>query len=225
MKFSENLANREFFSTAPQARPAASARLEVLRDYLLHSGAFSAICAFFCTVFSFHWQGLVYGMTFGALFGTLFLWVSRVLMQLLGNVFGPILIYGFAGTATGAFAGALTKVLCTPIAALVLDAIYGNTIGESERAFYAVVYAGFLGGFFGLVKALFFDDMRPDDLSDGKPIVIKTELEDCSKQDFTSPACTSKTPPHTALHHTSSLLKPRYIVPKELTQESFFSEN
>ncbi|MCS7012586.1 MAG: hypothetical protein RMI34_03245 [Chloroherpetonaceae bacterium] len=155
-------------------------------------------------------------MTFGALFGLFFLWLSRTLRQKLGEVFGSILIYGFSGTAAGAFAGALTKIICTPIAALVLDAIYGNTIGEPERAFYAVVYAGFLGGFFGLVKALFFDEAQTSDISDGKPIAIKEELEERSPAAPPAPQeAEDSLPP----------LRPRYIIPKELTQESFFSEN
>jgi len=189
-------------------------RSSLLKEYLFNAAVFAALCAFFCLIFSLHWQGAIYGATFGSLFGIISLYLTRLLTRHLGEVFADTLIYGFAGTASGALAGALTKIICTPIAQLVLDAVYGNTIGEPERAFYAVVYAGFLGGFFGLVQALFFNGAQAVKRSEGKPLVIKEELIE-------------KTPPaqSSAPKTSPSPLKPRYSIPKELTQESFFSEN
>lgn len=193
---------------------ADTAKSELLKEMLFNAALFSALCAFFCLVFSFHWQGAIYGATFGLLFGAISFCMARALMRHLGDVFGSILIYGFVGTASGALAGGLAKIICSPIASIVLDAIYGNTIGEPERAFYAIVYAGFLGGFFGLAQALFFDGARAVDAAEGKPIVIKEELEE------KKPAAPNA-PPKKAVPP----LKPRYRIPKELTRESFFSEN
>ncbi len=201
-------------SSRSQSTSATVAKSELLKESVFNATLFSGLCAFFCLIFSFHWQGAIYGATFGMLFGTLCFWTTRTLTRHLGDVFGSTLLYGFAGTASGALAGGLTKVICTPIASIVLDAIYGNTIGEPERAFYAIVYAGFLGGFFGLAQALFFDGSRAVDAAEGKPIVIKTELEE--KKPSVEPTPPKKTTPS---------LKPRYRVPKELVRESFFSDN
>ncbi len=200
--------------TSTQHSVVGLSKSALLKELLVNAAIFAALCAFFCLVFSLHWQGAIYGATFGMLFGAISFYLTRLLTRYLGDIFADILIYGFAGTASGALAGGLTKIICTPIAQLVLDAIYGNTIGEPERAFYAVVYAGFLGGFFGLVQVLFLSGAQAVKQSEGKPLVIKEELVENTPP--AQPSSQQPSPPP---------LKPRYSIPKELTSESFFSEN
>lgn len=115
---------------------------------------FGLICAFTLTLLTGSYNGTCYGFVFGGLFGILFAMLSRYIARQIGE--GGILWYGFAGMASGAISGALTKMLCTPIANEVLTAVYGRLESPVQVAFYAVVCAAYLGGFFGLAQSLIF---------------------------------------------------------------------
>ncbi len=120
----------------------------------LYAVGFGLICAFTLTLFTGSYNGTCYGFVFGALFGVLFATLSRYIARQIGE--GGILWYGFAGILSGAISGAVTKMICTPIAHEVLTAIYGRIDSPVQLAFYAVVCAAYLGGFFGLFQSLIF---------------------------------------------------------------------
>lgn len=121
---------------------------------ILYAVGFGLICAFTLTLFTGSYNGTCYGLVFGSLFGTLFAVLSRAIARQIGE--GGILWYGFAGIFSGAISGALTKMICTPIANEVLTAVYGQLESPVQIAFYAVVCAAYLGGFFGLFQSLIF---------------------------------------------------------------------
>ena len=120
----------------------------------LYAVGFGLICAFTLTLFTGSYNGTCYGLVFGLLFGVLFAVLSRYIARQIGE--GGILWYGFAGILSGAISGALTKMICTPIANEVLTAVYGRLESPMQIAFYAVVCAAYLGGFFGLFQSLIF---------------------------------------------------------------------
>jgi hypothetical protein len=120
----------------------------------LYAVGFGLICAFTLTLFTGSYNGTCYGLVFGVLFGMLFAMLSRYIARQIGE--GGILWYGFAGILSGAISGALTKMICTPIAHEVLTAVYGRLESPVQIAFYAVVCAAYLGGFFGLFQSLIF---------------------------------------------------------------------
>lgn len=80
----------------------------------LYAVGFGLICAFTLTLFTGSYNGTCYGLVFGLLFGVLFAVLSRYIARQIGE--GGILWYGFAGILSGAISGALTKMICTPIA-------------------------------------------------------------------------------------------------------------
>jgi hypothetical protein len=133
---------------------------------ILYAVGFGLICAFTLTLFTGSYNGTCYGLIFGMIFGTLFALLSRYIARQIGE--GGILWYGFAGILSGAISGALTKIICTPIAREVLTAVYGRLESPVQIAFYAVVCAAYLGGFFGLFQSLIFgrsvalDEVRYD---------------------------------------------------------------
>lgn len=119
-----------------------------------YAAAFGLICAFTLTLFSSSYNGTCYGLVFGVLFGVMFSITSRYIARRIGE--GGILWYGFAGIISGAVCGALTKIICSPIAHEVLTKVYGRIEHPPQMAFYAVVCAAYLGGFFGLFQSLIF---------------------------------------------------------------------
>ncbi|MGQ9806293.1 MAG: hypothetical protein ACUVRP_09480 [Chlorobiales bacterium] len=121
---------------------------------LLYAVGFGLICAFTLTLFTGSYNGTCYGLIFGLIFGALFALLSRAIARQIGE--GGLLWYGFAGILSGAISGALTKMICTPIANEVLTAVYGRLESPVQIAFYAVVCAAYLGGFFGLSQSLIF---------------------------------------------------------------------
>ncbi len=120
----------------------------------LYAIGFGLICAFTLTLFTGSYNGTCYGLIFGMLFGVMFASISRWIARQIGE--GGILWYGFAGILSGALSGALTKMICTSIAHEVLSAVYGRIESPVQLAFYAVVCAAYLGGFFGLFQSLIF---------------------------------------------------------------------
>lgn len=121
---------------------------------ILYAVGFGLICAFTLTLFTGSYNGTCYGLIFGLIFGALFALLSRYIARQIGE--GGILWYGFAGILSGAISGALTKIICTPIAREVLTSVYGQLESPVQIAFYAVVCAAYLGGFFGLFQSLIF---------------------------------------------------------------------
>lgn len=121
---------------------------------MLYAVGFGLICAFTLTLFTGSYNGTCYGLVFGMLFGVLFAISSRFIARQIGE--GGILWYGFAGVISGALSGSLTKMICTSIAYEVLTAVYGRLESPVQIAFYAVVCAAYLGGFFGLFQSLIF---------------------------------------------------------------------
>lgn len=121
---------------------------------LLYAVGFGLICAFTLTLFTGSFDGTCYGLVFGLLFGALFSASSRLIARHIGE--GGILWNGFAGVISGAISGAVTKMICTPIAHEALTAVYGRIDSPVQLAFYAVVCAAYLGGFFGLFQSLIF---------------------------------------------------------------------
>ncbi|MCS6988081.1 MAG: hypothetical protein NZM06_01005 [Chloroherpetonaceae bacterium] len=132
-----------------------------------YAAGFGLICSFVLTLFSGSYDGTCYGFVYGLTFGALFSLLSRWIARQIGE--GGILWNGFAGFVAGAISGATTKILCSPIAEKVLSAVYGRIESPVQLAFYAVVYAAWLGGFFGLFQSLFFgrsvaqDDLAPEE--------------------------------------------------------------
>ncbi len=120
----------------------------------IYAISFGLISALTLTLFTGSYNGTCYGFIFGVLFGLLFAGLSRFIARQIGE--GGILWYGFAGILSGTFSGALTKIICTPIAHEVLSAVYGHIESPVQLAFYAVVCAAYLGGFFGLFQSLIF---------------------------------------------------------------------
>ncbi len=120
----------------------------------VYAVGFGLICAFTLTLFTGSYNGTCYGLIFGILFGVMFASISRWIARQIGE--GGILWYGFAGILSGALSGALTKMICTSIAHEVLSAVYGRIESPVQLAFYAVVCAAYLGGFFGLFQSLIF---------------------------------------------------------------------
>ncbi len=120
----------------------------------LYAVGFGLICAFTLTLFTGSYNGTCYGLVFGVLFGVFFAIFSRFIARQIGE--GGILWNGFAGVISGAISGALTKMICTPIAHEVLSTVYGRIESPVQLAFYAVVCAAYLGGFFGLFQSLIF---------------------------------------------------------------------
>ncbi len=120
----------------------------------LYAVGFGMICAFTLTLFTGSYNGTCYGLIFGLLFGVMFASISRWIARQIGE--GGILWYGFAGILSGALSGALTKMICTSIAREVLTVVYGRLESPVQIAFYAVVCAAYLGGFFGLFQSLIF---------------------------------------------------------------------
>jgi len=120
----------------------------------LYAVGFGMICAFTLTLFTGSYNGTCYGLIFGLLFGMMFASLSRWIARQIGE--GGILWYGFAGILSGALSGALTKMICTSIAHEVLSSVYGRIESPVQLAFYAVVCAAYLGGFFGLFQSLIF---------------------------------------------------------------------
>ncbi len=134
--------------TRDKKKPSQYARIA------LYAVGFGLICAFTLTLFTGSYNGTCYGFVFGAIFGVLFAALSRYIARQIGE--GGILWYGFAGILSGAISGALTKMICTSIANEVLTAVYGRLESPVQIAFYAVVCAAYLGGFFGLFQSLIF---------------------------------------------------------------------
>ncbi len=120
----------------------------------LYAVGFGLICAFTLTLFTGSYNGTCYGLVFGVLFGVLFSISSRFIARQIGE--GGILWNGFTGVISGAISGALTKMICTSIAHEVLSTVYGRIESPVQLAFYAVVCAAYLGGFFGLFQSLIF---------------------------------------------------------------------
>jgi hypothetical protein len=141
----------------------------------VYAVGFGLICAFILTLFTGSYNGTCYGLIFGMLFGVMFASISRWIARHIGE--GGILWYGFAGILSGALSGALTKIICTPIANEVLSAVYGRIESPVQLAFYAVVCAAYLGGFFGLFQSLIF----------GRSVAIQDiQYDESFKRDQTS---------------------------------------
>ena len=137
----------------------------------VYAVGFGLICAFILTLFTGSYNGTCYGLIFGMLFGVMFASISRWIARHIGE--GGILWYGFAGILSGA----LTKIICTPIANEVLSAVYGRIESPVQLAFYAVVCAAYLGGFFGLFQSLIF----------GRSVAIQDiQYDESFKRDQTS---------------------------------------
>jgi hypothetical protein len=119
-----------------------------------YAAGFGLICAFTLTIFTGSYNGACYGLVFGVLFGGAFAVLSRYIARRIGE--GGILWYGFAGIISGGVCGALAKMICSPIASEVLTKVYGRIDHPPQMAFYAVVCAAYLGGFFGLFQSLIF---------------------------------------------------------------------
>ncbi len=160
----------------------------------LYAIGFGMICAFTLTLLTGSYNGTCYGLIFGLLFGVLFATVSRYIARQIGE--GGIIWYGFAGVFSGTISGALTKMICSSIADEVLSAVYGPINSPVQLAFYAVVCAAYLGGFFGLFQSLIFgrststDDVEYD--TSLKRDCLKAEedttplLKDSMKQPYES---------------------------------------
>ncbi len=120
----------------------------------IYAIGFGLICAFTLTFFTGSYNGTCYGLVFGMLFGVLFATSSRFIAHQIGE--GDLWWNGCAGVISGAISGALTKMICTSIAHDVLSTVYGRIESPVQLAFYVVVCAAYLGGFFGLFQSLIF---------------------------------------------------------------------